>query len=220
MSTEAFLRQRSPAPLCAEGIVANVFNSITGRITEKRENALFLETNGLEWDIAVPSSSLAALPVVGESARVFTYLYHREDQMRLFGFATSAERSVFFDLLKVDGVGPKQALKVLSGLPFDLLLRSLDSGDVEALSRMPGLGTKTAQKIVLALRGKLSFRSEGESSEFEDIVAALVEMGFDRRQASDAVQASVAEIGATANPAPEIEKELLRLSIMRLSQSR
>ena len=193
-----------------------MFNSLFGRITDKHAGALYLETAGIEWDIAMPVPSLLSLPPVGESVRVYTYLYHREDQVRLFGFASSAERALFFELLKVDGVGPRQAIKVLSGLPFDLLLHALEQGDVDALSRAPGLGKKTAQKIVLALRGKLVLEEQKERSAFDEIVEALVEMGFDRKLAAEAVRTTAEELGVEGL-GRENEQELLRRSIVRLS---
>ncbi len=200
-----------------------MFNSLTGRVTAKREGSLYLETNGIEWDIVTPTPSLAALPPVGSLARIYTYLHHREDQVRLFGFASPLERALFLDLLKVEGVGPKQAVKIMSGISAELLAAALDNGDVEALSRLPGLGVKTAQKMILALRGKLT-REMGEEppQAYADIVNALVEMGFERRLAIEAVRESAAELhretAAGSRAEPEIEKELMRLSIVRLSR--
>ncbi len=194
-----------------------MFNSIRGKVTEKREGAVYLDCNGVEWDIGMSAQSLSALPEVGQTARVFTYLHHRDDQMRLYGFAEPAERSVFLDLLKVGGIGPKQALKALSGLPFSVFLKALDDGDVEGLSRVPGLGKKTAQKIVLALRGRLSLRSEESGGAYAELVDALVEMGFDRREAAEAVSASAQDISLPPGD-PQFEKELMRLSIVRLSE--
>lgn len=196
-----------------------MFNSLSGRITEKRPGLLFLQTGGVEWEIAVPESSLGQLPAAGRDVRVFVHLYHREDQMRLFGFATSEERSLFLELLKVDGVGPRQAIRVLSGGTVEQFVSRLDAGDIDALARFPGIGKKTAQKIVLALRGKLSLRSEeGGGRGYEEIAAALVEMGFDRRQASEAVAAAV-EGMAGASPQGPTEEEILKNAILRLSTS-
>lgn len=200
-----------------------MFNSITGRLTAKRESGLFLEANGIEWEITAPASCLSELPPIGSVARVYTYLHHREDQVKLFGFATPIERALFLDLLKVEGVGPRQAVKIMSGIRSELLTAALDSGDVEALTKLPGLGVKTAQKMILALRGKLT-REPGEETAgaFGDIVQALAEMGFDRRLAVEAVRESASEIGLArapeGSPDAETEKELMRLSIIRLSR--
>ncbi len=200
-----------------------MFNSLSGRITAKRDGSLYLESAGIEWDIVAPASALAALPPVGSVARVYIYLHHREDQVRLFGFSSALERALFLDLLKVEGVGPKQAVKIMSGISPELLASALDNGDVEALSRLPGLGVKTAQKMILALRGKLTREAgEDQPQAYADIVNALVEMGFERRLAVEAVRASAAELGREGLPEtdadPELEKELMRLSIVRLSR--
>jgi Holliday junction DNA helicase RuvA subunit len=130
-----------------------------------------------------------ALPAVGAEARVYLYLHHRDDQMKLYGFAQTSERVLFLELLKVDGIGPRQALRILSSTPPEMFLPILDAGDVEALSRTPGIGKKTAQKIVLTLRGKLRLEEHEASSSSDELVAALVEMGFERKQAVEAVDA-------------------------------
>ena len=131
-----------------------MFNSLTGEITYKGEERLCLQTGGVEWELVVSRRALDRLPKVGEVARVFTHLVHREDIMRLYGFCDNAERSLFLDLLKVEGVGPRGALKMLSGVDREQFTQALDRDDVDALSTVPGVGKKTAQKIILALKGK------------------------------------------------------------------
>lgn len=195
-----------------------MFNSVSGRITEKRPGQLFLATDGIEWDITMPESSLAGLPEPGADVRVFVYLHHRDDQMRLFGFASPEERAVFLELLKVDGVGPRQAMRILSGGSVEQFVAKLDEGDADSLARLPGLGKKTAQKIVLALRGKLSLQPTAGAGQFEEITAALSEMGFDRKQAAEAVSAAAEEVGAQSPGTPS-EEELLKRAIVHLSGS-
>ena len=92
-----------------------MFNSLTGTITGKSQNTVSIDTHGIEWMLTVPGSSLDALPRVGEEGRIFTYLVHTQDIMSLYGFASDEERSLFFDLLKVDGIGPKAAVLALKG---------------------------------------------------------------------------------------------------------
>lgn len=193
-----------------------MFNSVSGKITEKRPGQLLLATGGIEWDVAMPESSLSGLPEAGAEARVFVYLYHRDDQMRLFGFASPEERTVFLELLKVDGVGPRQAMRILSGGSIEQLIAHLDEGDVDSLARFPGLGKKTAQKIVLALRGKLSLQPTAARGRFEEITAALTEMGFDRKQANEAVAAAAEEIAEQSTEEPS-EEQLLKRAIVHLS---
>ncbi len=194
-----------------------MFNSLTGKITSKRPGALFLSTGGVEWDIAMPEASMDALPAVGAEARVYLYLHHRDDQMKLYGFAQTSERVLFVELLKVDGIGPRQALRILSSTPPEMFLPILDAGDVEALSRTPGIGKKTAQKIVLTLRGKLRLEEHEASSSSDELVAALVEMGFERKQAVEAVDAAMRELVDDKASGASGEEEIMRRAIVRLS---
>lgn len=164
-----------------------MFNSLKGIITEKRNDTLCLETaGGIEWLIEVSPSTLTVLPVVGKEARIYTWLLHREDQMRILGFSRVAERDLFEDLLSVNGVGPKGALKILSQIPAENLSACIESEDVDALSRVPGLGKKTAQKIILQLKGKLVAPADAGdtlSGTEAEILDALVAMGYDRKVA-------------------------------------
>ncbi|HUX20310.1 MAG TPA: Holliday junction branch migration protein RuvA [Spirochaetia bacterium] len=195
-----------------------MFNSVSGRITEKRPGQLFIENSGIEWDITMPDSSLARLGPPGAQTRIFVYLHHRDDQMRLFGFAAPEERTLFLELLKVEGVGPRQAIRILSGGTIEQFILRLDQGDADALAQLPGIGKKTAQKIVLALRGKLSLESEGGGQGYEEISTALIDMGFDRRRSVEAVAAVVEEI-QRESPKPPSEEEILKRAILRLSGS-
>ncbi|MDA8424653.1 MAG: helix-hairpin-helix domain-containing protein, partial [Treponema sp.] len=98
-----------------------MFNSIRGRLSEKRADSICVETGGVEWELSVPARSLDDFGKLDEEVRVFTWLHHYEDGMRLFGFPSAQERSVFHELMKVEGIGPKQALRILSGItPADL----------------------------------------------------------------------------------------------------
>jgi Holliday junction DNA helicase RuvA len=196
-----------------------MFNSVSGRITAKHPGGVFIENGGIEWDIMVPDSSLQRLPSVGAEARIFVYLHHRDDQMRLFGFSAPEERTLFLELLKVGGVGPRQAIRILSGGTVEQFISRLDDGDADALARLPGIGKKTAQKIVLALRGKLSLESQGTVQEgATEIAAALFEMGFDRRRSAEAVAATVEELRKESSESPT-EEEILKRAILRLSDS-
>ncbi|HET6487979.1 MAG TPA: Holliday junction branch migration protein RuvA [Spirochaetia bacterium] len=191
-----------------------MFNSITGEISHKGEERLCIQTAGIEWDLAVSRKALERLPAVGEVARVFTYLVHREDVMRLYGFADAAERSLFLDLQKVEGVGPRGAMKMLSGVDREQFVSALDREDVEALSGIPGIGKKTAQKIILTLKGKLTTSVEpaGRSTE-EDIATALVGMGFDRKTARAAVAAALRDVTDPGLSAEEREREVIRRAV-------
>jgi len=196
-----------------------MFNSITGRLSEKRLDSICLEAGGIEWDISVPARSLDDFGELGAQARAFTWLHHYEDGMRLFGFASAEERNVFLELMKVDGIGPKQALRVLSGIRPRDLDAALEADDLAALQRVPGVGPKLAQKMLLALKGRLVLTSAaGKTSqrgqgEWADVVRALADMGFDRK----VVERRVAELAAGIEPGPERERELFRRALLDLS---
>lgn len=197
-----------------------MINSISGIITGKDESSVFIETNGIEWQILMPFNSITKMPKSGEEARVLVYLHHREDVMQLYGFSDKRERSLFFDLLKVGGIGPKQAVRILSGIEVDTFIKQLDENDVDALTRLPGLGKKTAQKIVLTLRGKLSFNEETSSSgSHGDIINALTDMGFDRKKAESAVRKAADELSASSDSgnSADFEKDLFKKAIVMLS---
>ncbi len=210
-------------PLSA--IIEFMFNSLTGTITAKLPQTVHLDISGMEWDIAVPDSSLDSLPPVGSQARIFTWMLHREDAMRLFGFASEQERSLFLDLLKVDGVGAKGALKIMSGITPAQLTQALDSEDLAQLERLPGVGKKTAQKMMLALKGKLSFgdspvpRPTATTSRWQDVVQALVDMGYDKRDCEAVLSRLEQELAPQLQEkAPSQQEELLfRRAIVELA---
>jgi holliday junction DNA helicase RuvA len=191
-----------------------MFNSLTGEITSKGEERLCIQTSGVEWELVVSRRAVERLPAVGQVARIFTHLVHREDQMKLYGFADTAERALFLDLQKVEGVGPRGALKMLSGVDREQFAQALDRDDVEALSAVPGVGKKTAQKIILTLKGKLTPASEsgGRSAE-DDITTALVGMGFDRKTARAAVAAALKAMKGTDRKGEDLERELFKRAV-------
>ena len=205
-----------------------MFNSLTGIITGKFPKQLFLDTNGVEWDLCVPDSNLDMLGVVGSEARVFTWLQHTDQLMTMYGFANAEERSVFLDLLKVDGVGPKGALKIMSSVSSSRLLEVLENGDIEMLEKIPGVGKKTAGKMMLTLKGKLKI-SEGAgtvvrvdaASPYADVVMSLASMGYDKRTVEQKVAQLVEQLGTdaafTAKNQKEREDILFRRAIVELA---
>jgi Holliday junction DNA helicase RuvA len=196
----------------------DVFNSIRGTITEKAAGALHIWTGGIEWDITCPDLDMEQLPPPGAEGRVFIWLYHREDQMRLFGFASEGRRAAFLELLKVEGVGPKGALKILGGVTLEAQEAPLENEDLAALEALPGLGKKTAQKMLLTLRGKLAASSVPPPSPgpYAELTEALVQMGYDRRQAAEALSKVAAELAQTVE-GTEKEQQLFRRAIVMLS---
>ncbi len=201
-----------------------MFNSISGVITAKLPNTLYIENSGIEWDIMVPSRALDSFGLLGETVRVYVWLYHREDQMRLFGFPDPVERDIFLELTKVEGIGPKQAIRILSSIRPEDLESALEGEDVARLSAAPGIGKKTAQKMILTLKGKLA-RDRGDAQaqnegEHADIIGALADMGFDRKAAAARVTAIAAELSAAEGGKlgrTEREQEIFRRAIVELS---
>ena len=200
-----------PPAFCYNGAM---FNSLSGTITGKFPQKLYLDTHGIEWDITAPDTSLDALPPVGESARVFTYMQHTEASMTLFGFASDRDRALFFDLLKVDGVGPKSAVKIMSSVSLSQLVAALDEGNLAALEKIPGLGKKTAQKMLLQLKGKLTIDEDspragrqGQGSnrqgDYADLISALADMGYDKRDIEAVISRLVEELSAAQPKAGE-----------------
>lgn len=192
-----------------------MFNSISGILTARLVQKIYVENNGIEWEIVIPDTSSAELGNVGDKVKVYTWLQHTDSSMTLFGFASLKDRDLFFDLNKVEGVGPKSAVKIMSSAAREQLVSFLDSGDLAALEKIPGLGKKTAQKMLLALKGKLTLDDDFSSSktlskpggEFSDVVSSLAAMGYDKRQAESAVSSILERLKPQADFAAKSKKE-------------
>lgn len=128
---------------------------VESRGLEAGTEILELDVNGVVYELSCSASTLESLSV-GETAVVEVYTHLREDQLSLFGFSTKLEKHLFLSLLSVNGVGPKMATKILSGAPIDHIARSIESGDVKALSQLPKVGKKTAEQLIVSLKGKMS----------------------------------------------------------------
>jgi Holliday junction DNA helicase RuvA len=197
-----------------------MFNSIQGVFNGRSADAVFVLTGGVEWEISMPLSDIENLPRVGADCRVFTWLYHREDMMKLYGFSDETRRNTFLELLKVEGIGPKGALKIMGGIRQEDLERALEAGDLARLEAVPGLGKKTAQKMLLALKGKLVHAPAASPvvSQYGDLVEALAEMGYDKKAAAGAI--ALAEKDLPEGLSSEArEKQLFKNAIMRLTMS-
>ncbi len=205
-----------------------MFNSLTGIITGKFPKQIFLDTNGLEWDICVPDSNLEMLGNVGSEAKVYTWMQHTDLLMCLYGFASADERSIFLDLLKVDGVGPKGALKIMSSVSSGRLMEILENGDMEMLEKIPGVGKKTAGKMMLTLKGKLKLSEQtstgavrGAAQPFSDVVNSLASMGYDKRAVEQKIALLVEQLSKDSSFVAKSQKEkedlLFRRAIVELS---
>lgn len=165
---------------------------ITGTIEEKSENGVVINCNGMGYEVQTSTATLSSLPLVGEECKIYTYLQVKEDGISLFGFTTVDERELFYKLISVSGVGPKMAITVLSGMNISDLIVSILKEDTTALSRIKGLGKKTAERICLELKDKLTPVGgvliddnviEINENVLDDACEALISLGLSRNEA-------------------------------------
>lgn len=183
---------------------------LEGKLAEKTPEGVLVDANGVGYDVRIPLSTFLELPDEGKIVRFRVHTYVREDQLQLFGFLSEQERSLFRLFLSVSGVGPRLALALLSGLPVPRVVQAIRHGDLAALRGIPGVGNKTAERILVELRDKVG-RLEGvelptPAGEVEEAtVSALVNLGYPRGQAEKAVSVALEQLDA----APAIE-DLIR----------
>jgi len=199
-----------------------MYNAISGTLVYKGPDYIRVDNSGIEWEMSAPSRSIDRFGRIGDPVRVLTWLLHREDGMRLYGFVSEAERAIFLELNTV--IGPKQAMKILGGIGPDELEAALDNEDLARLQLVPGLGKKMAEKLVFSLKGKLphsggSATAAKVAGPNEDIVRALVDLGYDRRRCVEAVAALASTAAVLALPEAEREREIFRRCIVELSVS-
>ena len=166
---------------------------IAGILVEKNFPQVIVSCNGVGYEIDVPMSTFYPLPRTGEEVTLLTHLVVREDAHLLYGFLTAGERAAFRQLLKISGVGPKVALSVLSGLSVEDLSAAVASEDSGRLQKVPGIGKKTAERLVLELRDKLPKALPGvagpdASAASSDVMNALLGLGYNEREAQAAVK--------------------------------
>jgi Holliday junction DNA helicase RuvA len=184
--------------------------SLRGEITQIEDNALILEVSGMGFRVFVPKP-LATKFSPGEMILLQTHLVVRENDLSLYGFETASDRQLFLSLLGVDGVGPKLALSVLSTLTLDAVQRAVFSDEPDLLSRVPGVGKKTAQKMQLYLKDRLKPSSGMEkiasmSDSDSEVLAALTTLGYSVIEAQTAIQ-------SLPKDAPDEVEEKLRLAL-------
>ena len=183
---------------------------LEGKLAEKTPEAVLVDANGRGYDVRIPLSTFLELPDEGKIVRFRVHTYVREDQLQLFGFLSEQERSLFRLFLSVSGVGPRLALALLSGLPVARVVQAIRQGDLAALRGIPGVGNKTAERILVELRDKVG-RLEGlepltlAGEAEEATVSALVNLGYSRGQAEKAVSVALEQL----DDAPAIE-DLIR----------
>jgi holliday junction DNA helicase RuvA len=192
---------------------------LRGKLIDKRPNQTLIDVGGVGYQVQIPLSTFAGLGALHQETTLLIYTHVREDQLALYGFLTAREKQCFELLISASGVGPSLALKILSGMGVEELVPAIRKGDLAQLVRIPGVGKKTAERIVVELRDKLAAvdvpqpgkpatRSQVES----DVASALVNLGYDERSVERAIEQS------RANSAGEFEK-LLRASLQILGSS-
>ncbi len=191
---------------------------LNGRVAEKGQNSLVIDVGGVGYLLSVSMNTLQETPPVGEPMKAYTYLSAREDAMELFGFASAEEKSMFARLLTVSGIGPKVALSILGSMPLRDLTLAIVTGDITALSRAPGVGKKTAQRIALELKEKVDQSdldyAPGASGPVtpiqedaaQEALAALQALGYTAAEAARAVS----QVRGQSDSANELVRLALR----------
>jgi Holliday junction DNA helicase RuvA len=192
---------------------------LRGTLVEKHPNQVIVEAGGVGYDVLIPISTYSALPEAGSEVRLRIHTHVREDTLALFGFLTAEEKTIFERLISVSGIGPSLAVKVLSGMGTSDLIPAIRNGSVELLVRIPGVGRKTAERMVLELKDKLegvgamagsgaAARPAAALSTLEqDVLSALLNLGCNRAAAEAAVRKAKAS-GAPADFEPLFRKSL------------
>jgi Holliday junction DNA helicase RuvA len=179
-----------------------MIGKLTGTLSDKNPPQLLVDCNGVGYEVDVPMSTFYNLPSVGEKVSLLTHFVVREDAQILYGFGTSSERDAFRQLIKISGVGPRTALSVLSGMSVGDIAQAVTAQDAGRLVKVPGIGKKTAERLLLELKGKLgadigaghpAARSDAQA----DILQALVALGYSDKEASASVKLLPGDVGVS-----------------------
>lgn len=188
---------------------------LTGKLIEKRPPTVVLEVQGVGYEVDVPMSTFYQLPATNDTVMLYTHMVVREDAHLLFGFATDEERQVFRQLLRISGVGARTALAVLSGLSVSELFHAVSTQDGVRLTRIPGIGKKTAERLLLELRDKLAAGGAAAvlgsaAATRSDAVNALLALGYNEKEA----------VAALGKVAPETSvQDAIRQALKLLSKA-
>lgn len=176
---------------------------LSGTLLEKTPPLVLIDCNGVGYECEVPMSTFYNLPALGEKVVMLTHFVVREDAQLLYGFGTSQERATFRQLLKVNGIGAKSALSILSGLSIDDLVQAVALQEPSMLTRVPGVGKKTAERLLLELKDKFTIDGVAAMSEHQlesatsDVLNALLALGYNEREAVAAVKLLDKEVSVT-----------------------
>lgn len=168
---------------------------LRGRLISKHPNQAIVEAGGVGYDVTITVPTFSDLPANGSEVALFIHTHVREDALALFGFLRAAEKRLFEKLIHVSGIGPKLAITILSGMPAAEMVTAIRSGDVSRLTRIPGIGKKTAERMILELRDKLEALSEAPAPRLatpveDDVLSALMNLGYQRAAAERALAAA------------------------------
>lgn len=189
-----------------------MIGSLRGRLISKRPDNIIIETGGVGYQVMVPINLLSSLPDEGSEVFLHIYTLVREDSLQLYGFPSEEEKRVFTTLLGVTGIGPKMALNILSGFTVKDFMKAIDTEDVALLCRVPGLGKKTAHRLILELREKLVTK-QVKDRVYDDTLSALINLGYKKSEAIEALNRAY-KVGCTR------VEELLRESLRFLTGGR
>ncbi len=179
-----------------------MIGKLTGTLAEKSPPQVLIDVQGVGYEVDVPMSTFCSLPHLGEKVSLLTHFVVREDAQLLYGFLTAAERNTFRQLVKITGVGPRIALAVLSGMSASELAQAVSSQQAGRLVKVPGIGKKTAERLLLELKGKLGpeLCEPGLTPPTDhqaDIVQALIALGYSEKDADTALKALPADVGVS-----------------------
>ena len=179
-----------------------MIGKLTGTLGDKNPPQVLVDCNGVGYEVDVPMSTFYNLPGVGEKVSLLTHFVVREDAQILYGFGSSAEREAFRLLIKISGVGPRTALSVLSGMSVADIAQAVTVQDAGRLVKVPGIGKKTAERLLLELKGKfgadLGLQSAGATSDAQaDILQALVALGYSDKEAAASLKALPRDVGVS-----------------------
>ena len=192
--------------------------ALEGTLVSRGADFAVVKVGSLSLEVRVPASALSRLGAIGERVYLHTYLYLREDNVAMYGFASAEELGLFKHLISVSGIGPKAALGLLSAFSPDQLVSAIINGNIDLLSQVPGIGKKTAGRIVLELKGKLEkgwaeATAPALTQEDADVVAALTGLGYSLREATQAIS----NLSASKDMALE---EKVRMALQQLAKNR
>lgn len=165
-----------------------MIGSLRGKLLYKKPDYIIVEVSGVGYQVNVTFNTISILPEEGKDIFLHIYTHVREDILQLYGFASEDEKKIFITLLGITGIGPKMALNILSGISHNDLLHAIETEDVALLCRIPGLGKKTAHRLILELKGKLPSVKEIVDRVFEDTLSALVNLGYKKSIAQESLE--------------------------------